>query len=75
MGSVDTGLFLGRIPYIKVGSGPRRAVVFFEGNALFKRLDRSDAGRYALKELFLGYNDLQGGFEDSGPCGSGSADE
>jgi len=29
MGSVDTGPFLGRILYIKVGSGPRRAVVFF----------------------------------------------
>jgi hypothetical protein len=40
MGEVDTGLFLGRIPYIKVGSGSRRAVVFFSGNALFKRLDR-----------------------------------
>jgi pimeloyl-ACP methyl ester carboxylesterase len=47
MGDVDTGLFLGRIPYIKAGSGPRRAVVFFGGNALFKRLDRSDASRYA----------------------------
>ena len=47
MGDVDTGLFLGRIPYIKAGSGARRAVVFFGGNALFKRLDRSDASRYA----------------------------
>jgi pimeloyl-ACP methyl ester carboxylesterase len=47
MGDVDTGLFLGRIPYIKAGSGRRRAVVFFGGNALFKRLDRSDASRYA----------------------------
>lgn len=47
MGDVETGLFLGRIPYIKAGSRPRRAVFFFGGNALFKRLDRSDAGRYA----------------------------
>jgi pimeloyl-ACP methyl ester carboxylesterase len=52
MGDVDTGLFLGRIPYIKAGSGPRRAVIFFGGNALFKRLDRSDAGRYAA--MFAG---------------------
>ncbi len=49
MGSegVKTGLFLGKIPYIKGGSGPKKAVVFFGGNALFKRLDRSDARRYA----------------------------
>ena len=47
MSDVDTGLFQGRIPYIRAGSGSRRAVVFFGGNALFKRLDRSDAGRYA----------------------------
>ncbi len=75
MGSVDTGLFLGRIPYIKVGSGPLRAVVFFGGNALFRRLNRSDAGRYALKGLFLVYNSLQGGFGDSRACGSGLVDE
>lgn len=47
MGDVDTGLSLGRIPYIKAGSGSRRAVIFFGGNALFKRLDRSNAGRHA----------------------------
>ena len=47
MGDVDTGLFLGRIPYIKAGSGSRTAVIFFGGNALFKPLDRSDASRYA----------------------------
>ena len=46
-GGVETGLFLGRIPYIRGGSGPRKAVVFFGGNALLKRLDRSDARRYA----------------------------
>ena len=44
---VETGLFLGKIPSIKGGSGPRKAVVFFGGNALLKRLDRSDAHRYA----------------------------
>jgi hypothetical protein len=47
MGDVDTGFFLGRIPYIKAGSGFPRAVIFFGGNALFKRLDRSDASCYA----------------------------
>ena len=47
MGNVNTGLFLGRIPYIRAGSGARSAVIFFGGNALFKRLDRSDAGGYA----------------------------
>jgi pimeloyl-ACP methyl ester carboxylesterase len=47
MGDVDTGLFLDRIPYIKAGSGSGRAVIFFGGNALFKRLDRSDANRHA----------------------------
>jgi pimeloyl-ACP methyl ester carboxylesterase len=43
---VETGQFLGKIPYIKGGSGPKKAVVFVGGNALFKRLDRSDAHRY-----------------------------
>jgi pimeloyl-ACP methyl ester carboxylesterase len=47
-GQVETGLLAGRIPYIRGGAGPRHAVVFFGGNALFKRLDRSsDPGRYA----------------------------
>ncbi len=44
---VETGLFLGKIPYIKGGSGPRSVVVFFGANTLFKRLDRSDPRRYA----------------------------
>ena len=47
-GQVETGLLAGRIPYIRGGGGPRHAVVFFGGNALFKRLDRSsDPARYA----------------------------
>jgi len=47
-GRVETGLLAGRIPYIRGGSGPRHAVVFFGGNALFKRLDKSsDPGRHA----------------------------
>ena len=46
--AAETGLLSGRIPYIRGGSGPRHAVVFFGGNALFKRLDRSsDPARYA----------------------------
>src|SRR5829696_10240238 len=45
---VETGLFAGKIPYIRGGVGPRHAVVFFGGNALFKRLDKSsDPRRYA----------------------------
>jgi pimeloyl-ACP methyl ester carboxylesterase len=45
---VETGLLAGKIPYIRGGSGPKHAVVFFGGNALFKRLDQSsDPGRYA----------------------------
>jgi len=47
-GRVETGLLAGKIPYIRGGSGPKHALVFFGGNALFKRLDRSsDPGRYA----------------------------
>jgi pimeloyl-ACP methyl ester carboxylesterase len=47
-GQVETGLLAGKIPYIRGGSGPRHAVVFFGGNALFKRLDQSsDPARYA----------------------------
>jgi pimeloyl-ACP methyl ester carboxylesterase len=45
---VETGLLAGKIPYIRGGSGPRHAVMFFGGNALFKRLDQSSGpGRYA----------------------------
>ena len=36
---VETGLLSGKIPYIRGGSGLKHAVVFFGGNALFKRLD------------------------------------
>src|SRR6478735_7585922 len=46
--SVESGLIAGRAPYIRGGSGRRDAVVFFGGNALLKRLDKtSDPGRYA----------------------------
>jgi pimeloyl-ACP methyl ester carboxylesterase len=48
MSRVETGLFAGKIPYIRGGAGPRHAIVFFGGNALFKRLDKSsDPSRYA----------------------------
>jgi len=44
----ETGLIGNKIPFIRGGTGPRRAVIFFGGNALFKRLDKSsDPGRYA----------------------------
>jgi pimeloyl-ACP methyl ester carboxylesterase len=70
MGDVETGLFLDRIPYIKVGSGLRRAVVFFGGNALFKRLDRTDASRYAatLRRLLpADYSTYILGYEEDPP--------
>jgi hypothetical protein len=37
MGDVESGLFLGGIPYARAGSGPRRAVMFFGADALFRR--------------------------------------
>lgn len=33
---VESGLFSGRIPNIRGGSGPKHAVVFFGANALFR---------------------------------------
>ncbi len=48
MSTVQTGLFAGKIPFIRACSGERQAVVFFGGNALFKRLDKLlDPSRYA----------------------------
>jgi len=48
MEQIETGLLADRIPFIRGGAGPRRAVVFFGGNALLKRLDRaSSPSRYA----------------------------
>lgn len=44
---LETGLFANGIPYIRGGHGPRQAVIFFGGSALFKRLDKSDGHRYA----------------------------
>jgi hypothetical protein len=70
MGKVDTGLFLGRIPYIKAGPGPRRAGIFFGGNALFRRLDRSDASPYAAmfgKLLPADYSFYVLGYEETSP--------
>jgi hypothetical protein len=37
LGDVESGLFLGGIPCTRAGSGPRKAVMFFGANALFKR--------------------------------------
>ena len=66
---VQTGLLAGKIPFIRGGSGQKHAVVFFGGNALFKRLDKSsNPSRYAgqiarvLPERFrftiLGYEEI-----------------
>src|SRR3954469_18061601 len=47
MTKVESGLLAGRVPYIRGGSGPRTACVFFGVNALFRRLDQTpDPGRY-----------------------------
>jgi pimeloyl-ACP methyl ester carboxylesterase len=44
---LKTGLFLGRIPYIRGGAGGKTAVVFFGANALFQPLDRARPRDYA----------------------------
>lgn len=55
---IHTGVFLGRIPYIRGGSGEKTAVVFFGANALFQRLDRArpqDYARMVERVLPAGY--------------------
>ena len=47
-GTVESGLLGNGVPYIRGGSGPREAVVFFGVTALFRRLDKTpDPRRYA----------------------------
>lgn len=46
--AVETGMFLGRIPYIRGGAGDRTAIVFFGANALFQPLHRVKPEDYAL---------------------------
>jgi len=56
--AIETGVFLGRIPYIRGGSGNRVAVVFFGANALFQPLDRArpqDYARMVARVLPAGY--------------------
>jgi pimeloyl-ACP methyl ester carboxylesterase len=69
---LETGLFAGRIPYIRGGSEPRHALVFFGGNALFKRLDRSsDPARYAGQIAALlpeGFRFTILGYEETPPA-------
>jgi pimeloyl-ACP methyl ester carboxylesterase len=68
---VETGLFADRIPYIRGGAGPRHAVVFLGGNALFKRLDQSsDPARYAAQIAALlpeGFRFTILGYEETPP--------
>lgn len=48
MPHLETGLLAGRVPFVRAGSGPCEAVVFFGVNALFKRLDQVlNPARYA----------------------------
>jgi pimeloyl-ACP methyl ester carboxylesterase len=49
MPAFTTGLFLDRIPYMRMGSGPRRVVIFYGGNAFLQRLDRPGATRHAAR--------------------------
>jgi pimeloyl-ACP methyl ester carboxylesterase len=71
MGAVETGLLAGKIPFIRGGAGQRHAVVFFGGNALFKRLDRSsDPQRYAAQIASLlpgGWRYTILGYEETPP--------
>jgi pimeloyl-ACP methyl ester carboxylesterase len=68
---VETGLFAGKIPYIRGGSGPKHAVVFFGVNALFKPLNQaSKPGRYAeqiAKLLPEGFRFTILGYEETPP--------
>jgi pimeloyl-ACP methyl ester carboxylesterase len=68
---VATGLLADRIPYIRGGEGPKHVIVFFGGNALFKRLDKSsDPNRYAgqiARLLPEGYRFTILGYEETPP--------
>src|SRR6185312_1087837 len=68
MEQIETGLLADMIPFIRGGAGPRRAVVFFGGNALLKRLDRSSSpSRYARQVARLlpsGFSFWILGYED-----------
>lgn len=47
MTDIETGLFLGKIPYAKIGTGPDPIVVFNGGNAFLRRTDKARTRRYA----------------------------
>ncbi|HEX8436572.1 alpha/beta hydrolase [Archangium sp.] len=68
---VESGLFSGRTPYIRGGSGPKHAVVFFPVSALFQRIDTaSDTSRYARQVAGLlpaGYRYTLIGYEEIPP--------
>jgi pimeloyl-ACP methyl ester carboxylesterase len=68
---VETGLLAGKIPYIRGGSGPKHAVVFFGVNALFKPLNQvSKPERYAeqiAKLLPEGFRFTILGYEETPP--------
>jgi pimeloyl-ACP methyl ester carboxylesterase len=70
---VETGLLAEKIPYIRGGSGPRHAIVFLGGNALFKSLNQSsDPGRYANQISNLlpqGFRFTILGYEETPPEG------
>ncbi len=51
MEQIETGLLADRFPFIRGGAGPRRAVVFFGGNALLKRLDRASSPRRYARQV------------------------
>jgi pimeloyl-ACP methyl ester carboxylesterase len=70
MGAIERGLFLGRVPFLKGGAGPKTVAVFFGANALFRRIDRMNTGRYAgavERLLPRGYRFFILGYEENPP--------
>ncbi|WP_210485173.1 alpha/beta fold hydrolase [Microvirga antarctica] len=66
---VESGLFAGKIPYIRSGSGPRHAVILLGGTALIRRIGQSpDRERYVrqirrllppdFRMTLVGYEDV-----------------
>lgn len=51
MENVERGLLAGRTPYLRGGSGPRTACVFFGVNALFRRLDQTPNPERYLRQI------------------------
>ncbi len=69
MSGVETGSIADRVPYIRGGSGPREAVVFFGANALFRPLHKTSSPRLYARQvarLLPGYRFTILGYAGSG---------